>query len=677
VAPLVGRVFSPGDTTGTDATAVVLGYELWQSRFGGAADVLGRGVNLNGEPYEVIGVMPEDFRFPSRSVQLWMPLVFDEGDFLDRTDNDLEVVGRLRDGATLEAARAEMALVAGRLARDYPRENAETGANLLSLRDELPSTARLLLLGLCGASVCILLLACANLANLLLARAAGRARELAVRAALGAGRERLVRQLFTEGVTLAVLGGLAGVLVAVLVVPVLGRLVPTSLPIAEQPGVDLRVLGLAGLFTALTGIGFGVIPALRVGGRSGFGALREGARSGGGRRQRLRAALVAVQVAASVALLVSTGLLVRAVWLVQSTDPGFRSASALTLRTDLPMPKYADPERRDQFYARVLDEVRALPGVEHAAYISYLPMVQTGGIWPVGLSGREMVREAGNSASLRFVTPGFFTTMGIPLRRGRDVARSDTFDQPFVAVVSESFAERYWPGDDPIGRRFEFGFFERTIVGVVGDIRVRGLERPSEPQVYLPHRQVPAGGLIGYVPKDLVVRSAASAGALLPALRDIVRSVDPEQPISDVRWLDDIVAGQTAPRRAQLRVLGALAVVALMLAGVGIYGLLAFTVSQRSQEIGVRLALGARPAGIARMIVREGLWLAALGIVPGVILAFASARAMRALLVGISPGDPLTIALAVVVALLMTLVGALLPALRAVRVSPMVAMRAE
>jgi putative ABC transport system permease protein len=677
VPPVLGRMFDSAGGGEPDARSVVLSHGLWQSQFGGDPDVLGRTVNLDGAPYEVIGVMPPTFHFPSRDVQLWTGLVLREEDFADRTNNYLVAVGRLEDAVTVEQARADLAVVAARLAREYPETNAETGTSFWRMRDNMSPRYRLMLMALCGASLCILLLTCANLANLLLARAASRERELAVRAALGAGRERLIRQMITESVTLALIGGAVGVLVAVLAVPLLTRLVPPTLPIAGQASLDLRALALAGVFTGLTGLGFGLIPAFRVGGRTGFGALREGARSGGGRKQRLRAVLVTVEVAMSVLLLVSSGLLIRAVWRVQAVDPGFVPDAVLTLQTALPRPKYDSPVRRAEFYRQVLTEVRALPGVQSAAYITGLPMIMTGRLGTVVITGQEVRRDVRNAASMRFVTPQFFGTLGIPLRRGRDVEESDTGDRPSVAVVSESFVTRYWPDQDPIGKQFYFVFQDRTVVGVVGDIKVRGLERTSEPQVYLPASQVPDGALINYDPKDLVIRHSGEAAALLPAIRRIVRAADPDQPISDVRTLTDIVAGETATRRAQLRVLGALAAIAMLLAGVGIHGLLAFTVAQRSQEIGVRLALGAEPTSVARMVVWEGLRLAVLGILPGVLGAYLAGRGMSALLFGVDPGDPATVATAVGLVLLITVAGSLLPALRAVRVNPISVLRAE
>ncbi|HXM45477.1 MAG TPA: FtsX-like permease family protein, partial [Bryobacteraceae bacterium] len=454
---------------------------------------------------------------------------------------------------------------------------------------------------------------------------------------------------------------------------------PASLPIAQSPSIDLRVLAFAGLISALTGIGFGVFPALRASRQSDLSALREGTRAGGGRRERLRSVLVIAEVTASVVLLVSAGLLVRALWRIEATDPGFRTDGMLTLRTALPMPKYDQTARRAGFYTQVLSAVRALPGVSGAAYISYLPMTMTGGIWPVAVDGKpvEVQRSGSHTASLRYVTPGFFATMGIPLQRGRDVAESDTVDAPFAAVVSESFVRRYWPDQDPLGRHFKMAFHDRMIVGVAGDIRVRGLERKSEPQVYLPYRQVLDGWLSGYAPKDLVMHSATRQGTLLPAVRQIIRSADAEQPVSEVRTMADIVEDQTASRAAQVRVLGAFAVIAFLLAGVGIHGLLSFAVSRRTQEIGVRIALGAQPGGIVKMIVWQGALLAGAGVVPGIVLAYAAGRAMEGLLADVRPGDALTFASAIGLCVLMTILGSLVPALRAVRIDPIAAIRSE
>jgi putative ABC transport system permease protein len=680
VQPAMGRLFTAAEDREGAPGTLLLSYQLWQAVFGGDAGVIGRRVNLDNEPFVVIGVMPRDFHFPSRDAELWMPTRFHEhdDDFRDRNNNYLNVVARLKPGVSLDRARAEMGVVAGLLETQYP-ENKQTTASVYLLRDDMPQQSRLLLLALSGAAICVLLIACANLANLLLARGLARQRELAVRAAMGAGRERLVRQLVTESLVLALAGGALGVLVAAAAVPLLARLVPASLPIAQSPSIDLRVLIFAGLVSGLTGIGFGVLPALRACRHSDFSALREGTRAGGGHKERLRSLLVVAEVTASVVLLVAAGLLVRALWRIEATDPGFRTGGVLTLRTALPLPKYNETARRAGFYTQVLSGVRALPGVSSAAYISFLPMVMRGGIWPVIVDGKsvETQRSGAHTASLRYVTPGFFATMGIPLHRGRDVGESDSMDAPFAAVVSESFVRRYWPDQDPLGRHFTMAFHDRMVAGVVGDIRVRGLERNSEPQVYLPYRQVPDGWLAFYPPKDLVIRSATGPGTLLPAVRRIIRGADAEQPVSDVRTMADIVEEQTASRSAQVRVLGAFAAIAFLLAGVGIHGLLSFAVSRRTQEIGVRIALGAQPGEIVKMIVRQGAVLAGAGIVPGVVLAYAAGRAMEGLLAGVQPGDALTFASAIGLCVLMTVLGSLVPALRAVRIDPITAIRSE
>jgi putative ABC transport system permease protein len=675
VRPLLGRVFD-ATANDRDAGSIVLSYGLWQSQFGGDPGVIGKTIRLDDTPRVIIGVMPAAFHFPGPNVQVWTPLVLREEDYADRSDTYLQAIGRLAPGATFEQARAELSAIAARLARDHAETNAETGFSFFRQRDYVLPRYRMMLLALCGASLSLLLLTGANLGNLLLVRAAGRERELAVRAALGAGRERLVRQMLTESVVLAVIGGAAGVLVATLAVPLLSHLVPTTLPLSEEPRVDLRALAIAGAFTALTAIGFGLIPAAVVG-RTGFSALRDGTRGGGARRQRLRSVLVTVEVAVSVVLLVASGLLIRAVLKVQEVDPGFASERVLTLRTALPSSRSADSVRRTEFYDRVVRGVESLPGVQAVAYTSGLPMVLTGGIAGVEVPGVEARNRRTNGVSLRYVTPQFFAALGIPIVQGRAVEEGDRTGRPRVAVVSESFVRRFWPNETGIGKTFRVRDLEPTVIGVVRDIKVRGLERTNEPQLYMAAAQAPSGLGSLYIPKDLVLRTSQGTETILPAVRDVIRRVDPEQPISDVRLLSEVVASQTADRRAQLRVLSALAVVALLLTGIGIHGLLAFMVAQRSREIGVRLALGAEPGRVARMIVGEAARLAVLGGIPGILVAYGAARVMSALLFGIPPGDPVTLASGALLVILVTLGGALAPALRAVRVSPLLAMRAE
>ncbi len=673
VVPEIGRL--PSDQDGINA--VVLSYALWKDVFAGRTEAVGQSIVLDGAPRVVVGVMPARFHFPSRQMQFWLPMPADELSDADRTNFWFQAVARLRPGVTLEQARAELSLIAGRLEQQYPKEDSKLGATVYRMQDGFSDQSRLLLLGLCGASLCVLLIACVNLGNLLLARAMIRHRELVVRTALGAGRERLIRQLVTESLVLSLAGGGLGIVIASMSVPLLSRLVPTALPIAGTPEVDLRVLLFAGVLTGLTGLAFGVLPALRASRSVGFEALREGARAGGGQRARLRAALVIAEVMASVVLLVGAGLLTRALWRIQATDPGFKTEQVLTLTTTLPLTRYQVVAVRQQYYDRVLGAVRGMPGVSSAAYITWLPMVMGGGIWPVLIPSQAAAPGEDRPASLRFTTPGYFQSLEIPLLRGRDVAETDRGDQPYVAVVSASFAKQFWPGQDPIGRRFSLALSERTVVGVVGDVMVRGLERTSEPQVYVPYGQAPDSSLIGYIPKSLVVRSSVPTDRLLPQIRAAVNAADPEQPISDVRTLTEIVESVTASRSVQAVVLAGFALIAFLLAGIGIHGLLACAVASRRHEFAVRSALGARAGAIVGMVMRQSALLALGGIIPGIVLAWAAGRALQSLLAGIEPGDPLTFGSAIALCAVMTLAGSLVPVLRAIRIAPASALRGE
>jgi putative ABC transport system permease protein len=677
VHPLVGRSIEADDDREEAAGTVMISERLWRTRFAADARAVGTTVRLNDQPRLIIGVMPRTFEFPMRAADFWIPFQFAPADYVYNNPS-IEAIARLKPGVSRAQASAEMQQVARSLAAVDRSVANGTTANVIALRDEMSPQSRQLIWCLLGAAGALLLIACTNLANLLLTRGLARQRELAVRAALGAGRERLTRQMLTESVLLAIAGGTVGVVLAVSTLPMLARLVPTALPIAEVPRLDVRLLGSAMLATLVSAIAFGIIPARRIAKHADARALREGPRTGSSRRtERLRAALVIAQVGASVVLLVGCGLLLRAMLRVAAADTGFSASGVLTLRTALPSPKYDTVARRHEFYSRVLDDVRALPGVTAAGYTTGLPLVERARVW--GVSVRDAPPPTpgeARSASMRFVTPGFFAAMGIPIRAGRDVADTDTKDAPQIAVVSDSFANRYWPNQNPLGRRFAVRRVERTIVGVVGHVRVRGLERESEPQMYLPSRQVEDSQLIPYLPKDLVVRSHVSAG-LLTSIRAIVARADPEQPISDVHPLADIVSAEIAPRRAQVGVLGTFAAVAFLVAGIGLHGLLAYNVSQRAREIGVRLALGAGRRSILFMVMRRGVLLALAGTIAGAAVAAIASRALKALLADVSPTDGVAFGAAIALALLMTIAGSLLPALRAIRVDPIEVMRAE
>lgn len=672
-APQVGRLFSPEEDVEGAAGAVILSFGLWQEAFGGRAAAVGSRIRLDEESYSVIGVMPREFTFPDRATRLWTTIRFTPGHFEDRGNTYLHLVGRLRSGATLASARADMNGVAARLKRIYPKDNDIT---LATLADQVPGQARLMVQALFGAALCVLLIACTNLASLLIARSLQRRKELAVRTAIGAGRDRLIRQLITESIVLAAGGGLVGIGLAFAATPLLGQIAPTNLPLAETTAIDGRILLFAALMTLATGAGFGVVPAIALNRDRDLDALREGARGGLGGRHRLRSALVLAEVAISVVLLVSCGLLVRALWRVQQTDPGFKAEGVLTVRTSLPMTRYAPTAVRGLFYDRVINEVKAIPGVKSAAYTSFLPMVMRGGIWNVRIPGRAEDR-AEDKVSMRFITPGYFATMGVPLLKGRDFGPFDTREAPAVVVVSQSFADRYWPGQDPLGRMVNITFEDRMIVGVAADVKTRGLERVSEPQVYLGHLQIPDGYVPFYAPKDLAVRVDGAPEAIARSVRDVIRRADPLVPVSDLRTMNAIVEAETASRSVQLAILQAFALIACLLAAVGLHGLIAFNVTQRLQEIGVRIVLGASRSHILNLVLEDGLRLAALGVLFGIAGAYAAGRGMEALLAGVSPTDAPTLALAAALALATSLVGSLVPALRAARVDPLSVMRTE
>jgi predicted permease len=673
VQPYLGRIFAPADDTpGAEAT-VLLGYAFWKQRFGGQDNVVGRRILLDGAPYTVLGVLQKDFSYPTRDLQIWTAMRFANRDFEDRNNNYLNVLGKLRAGVTIAQARAEMAAISQRLRHEYPKDNEHVGVSLLRLRDEISERSRLMINALLGAALCVLLIACTNLANVQLARALVRRPEVDLRKALGAGRDRLVRQMMTENSVIALAGGLFGVLLATGAMPLFVKLVPTSLPIAEMPSIDWRVLVFASAMTILTAILFGVLPAVRAAGQREIVVRRVS------RKEVLRSSLVVAEIAICFALLICSGLLIRALWTLQKEDPGFKVDHLLTMRTALPTPKYASSAKRIEFYDLVLADIRQLPGVKAAAYTSFLPIVVQGGIWPVSLPGQPVrVDRTFDAASLRFITPDYCKAMGVPLLQGRNLSQADGPTSLIVALVSESFVHRYYPHDNPIGRQFTFGFLTRTIVGVVGNVRVRGLERTSEPQVYLPYRQqTPDGYLPWYAPKDLAIRYSGSGTGLVSQVRRIIAAADPEQPVSDIQTASEIIEGETASRTTQVWALVSFAAVAVLLAGFGIYGLLSFTVSSRLREISVRMAVGAKAWDILRMVLGGSLRLALLGSLAGIILGYASGRSLESLLAGVHAGDFITYGVGGALVISMTLLGSFVPAFRAVHVDPVIALRSE
>ena len=684
VPPALGRALTKADDAHGAACAVLISDGLWRRRFGANAAIAGTTIRLDDESCEVAGVMPRGFDFPTRTTAFWRPIRFAPDLADERGDHSLRIIARLKPGLSIEQAQAEMAVVSAAVAQAHPKDEVPPAA-VIGIRDEVTDQSRTLLVALAGAAACLLLIACTNLASLVVARATSRGRELAVRSAMGAGRGRLIRQMLTESFVLAMIGGGLGALIGIAAIPTVARLVPNALPIAELPGVDARLLLMALAATAATAIGFGLLPALRATRSAAAAGLRDGSRTGASRgTERTRAVLVVAQVAVSIILLVSAGLLIRALIRVQSTPTGFNAEDVLSMRTPLSWTQYGSVAARTEFYGRVLAEVKALPGVTSAAYTSFLPMTMRGGIWPVVLPGRVYEPGKTDYAFSRYVTPEFFQVMQIPLLTGRGFDATDLPGSQPVAVVSREFVSAYLNDEPAVGRTFSFGpGGDRTIVGVVGDVRVRGLERRSEPQVYMPHVQQRDNQSLNYLPKDLIVRidpsrpGAVPMDALIAPIRQIVANADPLQPIADVRPLSAIIEGETAPRSVQVRVLGAFAALSCLLAAVGLHGLLAFVVSARTREFGVRLALGAAPRQILTLVARRGVRLALVGVVVGISLAYVAGRSLQSVLVGVSPADPATIGVAVALSLTMALAGCAWPAFRASRTNPKQALQAE
>ena len=678
VRPAVGRGFNAEDYVMGTPDVTLLSNGLAKALYGDPARGLGRTIHLDNRPYVIIGVMPPNFAFPSRETHLWTPLVFPPSAFKDpsqRGNTYLNVVGRLRPGVAVEQASAELGVIGDQLRSTYQKENEGIGATVVALRDVISPQSRMLVIGVFGAAFCLILIACANLANLLFARSVARRREIAIRVAMGAGRGRILRQLFTENLLLALVGGVLGLLLGAFATPMLAPLVPDALPINEVPQMNLRVFAFVATLSVITCLIFGVVPALRASRHVDLNALR-GRTAVAGRSDRLRRVLVLAEVVCTVVLLIGAGLLVKALWRVQSVDPGFDPENVLTMRTELPLPKYVETAARNEFYSRVLAQARALPGVTSASYTSFLPLVFQGGLFPVTVPGAAQENPAVRGI-IRFVTPDYFNSLRIPIRGGRAVSDADTLESPLVVVISESLAKRLWPNQDPVGKQLNVAFENRTVVGVSGDVMMRSLERSNEGQIYMPAGQMPTRGLIFFAPKDLIVRTTGDATTLAPALRRIVREVDPEQAVADVRLLEDVVVSKTASRRTQLHVVGAFTVIAFLLSAVGIYGLLSFAVLTRTQEVGVRLALGAQPGNILGMFLRQGLVLGVLGLLVGVPLAYAAARSMSSVLLSVEPTDLMTYASASLLVLAMALIGSLGPAMRASRVDPAISIRGE
>jgi putative ABC transport system permease protein len=681
VVPLQGRAFSSANGQAGGERVVIVAHGLWMRRFGTDASIIGRRIVLDGVPHEVIGVMPASFKHPA-DAELWLPLA-PVGEFQAlfgaRGSYWLTIIGRLKPGVTWVAAQSEMDAIAGRLEKEYP-SNAGIGIRLVSMHEELVGDVKRPLLILLGAVCFVLLIACANVANLLLTRAASRQRELAIRAALGADRGRLVRQLLTESVVLGLLGGAAGLMLATLSTDLLQTLAPAELPRLSDITLDRQVLAYAAGASVFTSFLFGLLPALHAS-RDLGGHLKEGGRTGtdGRRGGRVRAALAVGELAIALVLLVGAGLLIRSFIALNSEDPGFATRGVLALRLNLPAAAYGEPARITGFYEQLVERLDALPGVESAGAGSSLLLSRLPASAGINIEGRPPLPANARDIPVPYdsVTPGYFSTLQIPLRRGRMFTRADAEQSQQVVMVNETFVRRFFPGEDPLGRRLTFenpsrpGTRWQTIVGVVADTKRGGFEREPWAETYFPMRQAPDPQAF------LLLRTNGDPITLIAAAQAAVWSIDRNLAIASIRTVPELLAQRELNRRFTTLLLGVFASVALVLAIIGTYGVIADATAQRTQEIGIRIALGADRRMILRMVLISGLRIAATGLAIGVFGAFALTHVLSGLLFGVSARDPLTFVVVLGALLVVTLAACWIPARRAMQIEPVIALRGD
>ncbi len=676
VKPILGRDFRPEEDRDGSDLVVLLGHALWTRRFGADPAIVGRAVSINGRKRTVLGILPPEFSFPNRS-EIWTPMAFEKQELTGRGAHYLNVIARIRPDATLAGARAEMQGIAERLKTQYKDTNAGWTAVVFPLGEKVVGKLRAELWVLLGAVSFVLLIACANVANLLLARATERQKEVSIRIALGAGRWRLIRQLLTENVVLGLAGGVLGLLLALWGTDLLVAAGQENLPRFREVSVDLRVLLFTLGLSLATGLVFGLVPALQTSRPDLNESLKEGGRGGtaGRARHRLRGALAVGEIALALVLLTGAGLMLKSFLRLVSVDPGFRADHVLKFDVALPGSKYGTDAQQAAFVRQALQKLGALPGVATAAVATTLPLTGDLISYSFNLDGSgPQAPSDRNSAEYDGVSPGYFHAMGIRVLKGRELRESDAAGAARVAVISDTMANRFFPGQDPIGRRIDINNGPpawREIVGVVADVKQLSLDGGIRPHVYEPLDQSPSP----YV--TFVLRTSTDPAGLGTAARHAIQEIDPEQPIAGVETAEALVADSVAQPRFAMLLLGVFAGVALLLAGIGTYGVIAYSVSQRTHEFGVRMALGAGRGQVLALVVRQGALLAAAGVALGLLAAAGSSRVLAGLLFGVSPTDPITYA---GVALLLTgvaLLACVVPARRATRVDPIAALRCE
>ena len=677
VQPVRGRVFTMQEDK-DDARVAVISYRLWQSWFGGDETVLGRQLQVNSRSFTVIGVLPPDFYFNTRATDIWLTLGLNPSDNLRKTQGRwMWAVARMKPGITLSQARTEMTGIAQRLEIAYPEFDKNWGADVVPLRDSLVGEVKTSLLVLLGAVTLLLSVACANVANLLLARYSARRREMAVRGALGAARGRLIRQLLTESVMLGLVGGVLGIVLAWLSVLGLVTLAPRELTRSVEIIFDMRIVAFAILLSVLTSMVFGLAPALMASRMDLNRALHEDSRQSTGSGNRMRAWLVALEIACSVALLAGAGLLFRSLVGLQHVVPGLDARNVLNFRVTLPRQRYPEPQKRIAFFAQASEHLSQLPGVRSAGAISYLPFNGMAAGTNVRIEGRPPAKPGEEIvATIRTVLPGYFRTMGIPLVRGRDFTDADDVETtPHRFIVNEAFVRKNLPGEEPIGKQISAWMNKENpfgeIVGVVGDVKEGTLDKEPTPTVYYIHSHLSYGEMV------FVMRTENDPMALAEPARKVIQELDRELPVSQVRPMTTVIRQTFARQQFSTVLLDGFSLASMLLAAVGIYGLLAYSVTQRTREIGVRVALGAEPGSIVRMVVASGARMVVAGAAAGLAAALALSGLMKSLLFGIGPRDPLTFIAAPALFVAVALVAAYVPARRAAKVSPMEALRTE
>ncbi|HEX6534541.1 MAG TPA: ABC transporter permease [Gemmatimonadaceae bacterium] len=680
-SPLLGRGFGAEEEQPGHSRVVLLSYALWQREFGGDRGVIGKTMRLDAREHTIVGVMPPTFDFPvgtSERAQLWLPLTLagDSTFAQSRGSHSLAVVGRLRAGATRDQAAAEMVAITRRLSELYPRTNARFSAAVQPLRERLVGEVRPTLLMLAGAVGFVLLIACANVGNLMLARASGRYKEIAVRAALGAGRGRIVRQLLAECLVLALVGGALGLLLASWGTSLLQTLLPPSLPHASDIGVDWRVASFALALSLATGVLFGLAPALAAARADLNSTLKDSTRgsTGAGSGQRVRSAFVVVQIALSVMLVTGAGLLATSLARLERVDAGIAPRGAITARVRLPDAKYEENARVLDFYGRLVERLRAVPGVTSVGAVLVLPLSGSNAVVGLRLEGRPVAPGHEDGVAFNTVYGDYFHAIGMRLVAGRAFDEHDDTTGVPVAIVNEAFAKKYWPGESPLGKRISVTVNDgkmRQVVGVVADVRRDRLDEAAVPEVFAPERELPFSGM------NVVVRTTGDGSAVAGTLRREVAALDQDVAVGSVQPMEEVLASSLAQRRFSALVLGLFAAVALLLAATGIYGVMTSMVTQRTRELAVRVALGAAPADVLGLVLRHGMLLTVLGIAAGVGGALALARLLSGLLYGVGGGDPLTLALVSLLLGAVALFASWLPARRATRVDPLLALQAE